>query len=255
MKMLQDIETVNIFSTYEYTGLGPRCNIEWWPTYVYQEYDPFNWMELNELLIHSLRSTKNGYPTYIMDLLKELYLELYKEKPTKGFIRRLMEGGKPIQWWQWDIFEEIQWRVSCGNSPHSVVREIKRRLCLRLDYEDVAPSGWGKRKSMEEAWRKLRMEAIEVYGGNCAACGRNQKDHGVVIHVDHINPKARAPSFALHFSNLQLLCEECNLGKGKDFTTDWRPVACSVEREDLIDRFTPEHKPKTLEDIIDDCWK
>ena len=246
MKTLQKIETVNLFRKENEAMLFMRCNLPWWPARGDDEFKSLRYMELNEPLIHSLRSTRNGYPTYIMDLLKELYRELYKEEPTKGFIRRLMEGGKPVQWWQWDLFEELKWRVANGSRHYNVITELKRRVCLFLEYEDVVPSSWGARKDLLEAWRKLRMEVIEVYGGNCAACGRNQKDHGVVIHVDHIIPKADVPALALHFSNLQLLCEDCNLGKGREYTTDWRSEACINDIEDLI------HSPEELEDTVND---
>src|SRR5210317_2228928 len=140
MQTLQKIETVNLFRKENEAMLFMRCNLNWWPASGDDEFKPLRYMELNESLIHSLRSTRNGYPTYIMDLLKELYRELYKEEPTKGFIRRLMEGGRPIQWWQWDLFEEVKWRVANGDRYYNVITELKRRVCLLLGYEDVVPS-------------------------------------------------------------------------------------------------------------------
>ena len=97
MQMLQKIDTVNLFRKGNEAMLFMRCNLPWWPARGARngdEFTPLRYMQLNEPLIHSLRSTRNGYPTYIMDLLKELYRELYKEEPTKGFIKRLIEGGR-----------------------------------------------------------------------------------------------------------------------------------------------------------------
>lgn len=43
------------------------------------------------------------------------------------------------------------------------------------------------------------------------------------IHVDHIKPKSKYPQLALEEYNLQVLCEDCNLGKVNFFEDDLRP--------------------------------
>ena len=43
------------------------------------------------------------------------------------------------------------------------------------------------------------------------------------MNVDHIKPRKKYPELALDKSNLQVLCEECNHGKGNWDETDWRP--------------------------------
>jgi 5-methylcytosine-specific restriction endonuclease McrA len=73
-----------------------------------------------------------------------------------------------------------------------------------------------------EAWRELRFVALKRADGCCALCGRSNRLHGVVLHVDHIKPRSRFPHLSLVASNLQVLCEDCNLGKGNRDTTDWR---------------------------------
>lgn len=75
-----------------------------------------------------------------------------------------------------------------------------------------------------EAWRSLRFTALKRADGKCVLCGRSQRDHGVILHVDHIKPRSLYPKLALDGSNLQVLCEDCNLGKSNRDTTDWRPV-------------------------------
>jgi len=71
------------------------------------------------------------------------------------------------------------------------------------------------------AWRKLRMEALKKYGATCQCCGASRKT-GAVINVDHIKPRKLFPSLALDLNNLQVLCHECNHGKGNWDMTDWR---------------------------------
>lgn len=71
-------------------------------------------------------------------------------------------------------------------------------------------------------WRKLRMVALKEHGARCQCCGVTAAD-GVRIHVDHIKPRRLFPELALSLENLQVLCEECNHGKGSWDDTDWRP--------------------------------
>lgn len=80
-------------------------------------------------------------------------------------------------------------------------------------------------------WRELRMKVIKAYGAVCMCCGASPKS-GAVICVDHIKPRKRRPDLALEFSNLQVLCEECNHGKGNWDETDWRPVQHEIEPDE-----------------------
>lgn len=70
-------------------------------------------------------------------------------------------------------------------------------------------------------WRQLRMMALKQYGARCVCCGATPAD-GIRIHVDHIKPRRDFPELALKMSNLQILCEDCNHGKGNWDQTDWR---------------------------------
>lgn len=70
-------------------------------------------------------------------------------------------------------------------------------------------------------WRELRYKVLANSGNKCCACGKSPKD-GVIIHVDHILPRSIFPEHALTFSNLQVLCEDCNIGKSNKDSTDWR---------------------------------
>lgn len=72
-------------------------------------------------------------------------------------------------------------------------------------------------------WRSLRAQVLEQYSCECMMCGRTPASHGIVIHVDHIKPISKYPKLKLDKSNLQLLCEDCNLGKSNKYETDWRP--------------------------------
>lgn len=75
---------------------------------------------------------------------------------------------------------------------------------------------------LSNAWKDMRYRILTKYGATCQCCGRNYKEHKVVIHIDHIKPRSLFPELALDESNLQVLCEECNLGKSNVYDTDWR---------------------------------
>lgn len=70
-------------------------------------------------------------------------------------------------------------------------------------------------------WRKVRMEALKKYGPKCQCCGATPAT-GAVMNVDHIKPRKKWPSLALDVNNLQILCHDCNHGKGNWDDTDWR---------------------------------
>lgn len=62
-------------------------------------------------------------------------------------------------------------------------------------------------------WRALRWQVLVKRGAVCNMCGAT-REHGAVMHVDHIKPRSKFPELELVFDNLQVLCEDCNLGKG-----------------------------------------
>lgn len=69
-------------------------------------------------------------------------------------------------------------------------------------------------------WLQLRMSVLAKQGNRCECCGATPKD-GVKICVDHVKPRKFYPQLALDVKNLQVLCEDCNFGKGNGFPVDW----------------------------------
>lgn len=60
---------------------------------------------------------------------------------------------------------------------------------------------------------KARLAVLERDGFRCVFCGRSPAmDKGVVLHIDHKVPFSKDGTTSL--DNLQVLCYECNLGKG-----------------------------------------
>lgn len=71
-------------------------------------------------------------------------------------------------------------------------------------------------------WRKVRFDILEKHflerGHICLCCKRQY----VILHVDHIKPRSKYPELALDPNNLQVLCEDCNIGKANRGETDFR---------------------------------
>jgi len=87
---------------------------------------------------------------------------------------------------------------------------------------------------MTYEWRKVRMEALKKYGARCQCCGATPA-HRAVMNVDHIKPRKLFPHLALDLNNLQVLCHDCNHGKGNWDMTDWRERNESPVQLDLRD--------------------
>lgn len=81
-------------------------------------------------------------------------------------------------------------------------------------------------------WRRLRMKVIKHYGPVCMCCAATPAT-GAVINVDHIKPRRLFPELALDFDNLQVLCHDCNHGKGNWDQTDWRPKGAARQATGL----------------------
>lgn len=70
-------------------------------------------------------------------------------------------------------------------------------------------------------WLELRYRVLAARGGCCQCCG-NRGLWNDPLQVDHIKPRSKFPELELDFENLQVLCRDCNVGKGAWDQTDWR---------------------------------
>lgn len=90
-------------------------------------------------------------------------------------------------------------------------KKLSKKHKKRSKYKDFYKS---------KEWRDLRYRALKLYGRLCMCCGRKPPD--VALHVDHIIPRSKAPELELEITNLQILCEDCNLGKSNKDSIDYR---------------------------------
>ncbi len=116
-------------------------------------------------------------------------------------------------------------------------KKVADKIIIKF-YNEVLKSGskiptkYEKNKSFYEsdAWRSLRYEVLKVYGRKCMVCGAvPHPENKVKLHVDHIKPRSKYPELELEFSNLQILCEDCNLGKSNKDSIDYRQHHTEIE--------------------------
>lgn len=73
-------------------------------------------------------------------------------------------------------------------------------------------------------WKYLRYEALKAHGRRCGCCGATPED-GIRLNVDHVKPIRHYWDLRLQMSNLQVLCADCNIGKGARHQDDYREAA------------------------------
>jgi len=86
-----------------------------------------------------------------------------------------------------------------------------------LNRKDIVPnekyiSETSRNKTNRDPSLRLRFKVLKKDNFSCVRCGASPaKDPKIVLHIDHIKPWSKGGETEI--SNLQTLCEKCNLGK------------------------------------------
>jgi 5-methylcytosine-specific restriction endonuclease McrA len=120
--------------------------------------------------------------------------------------------GKPIPVSHNSIISTLQWQTRKANGWKSKAGKTKK------PHRDNNLENQITAFYSSYAWRNLRYIVLQKYGRKCMLCGSEDR-----ICVDHIKPLRKYWSLRLDITNLQVLCEPCNHGKGNWDETDWRP--------------------------------
>lgn len=162
-------------------------------------------MKVRETMIMGILSDRNFWLAIPEDDIKKVCKYILDITGDS----RLMESD--------DIFEEF-FRI---NHPGKSTKEhFELRGFVYDESIDAKRTKTNFYKSDE--WRSLRYRVLKCHHGCCDLCGRSRAKHGVILHVDHIKPRSLFPELELEITNMQVLCEECNLGKSNKDETDWR---------------------------------
>lgn len=170
--------------------------------------------KLNQTVIHRFNKRVLGFAAESNVSMFEIAL---RALALEG--RPKPEGVGTKQW----IFDNAEFM---GVKPK--VPKVKAPAAVKAKQPPPAPKKQDKIFEATDSflvsfeWRRVRMVALKKYGAICQCCGATPKT-GAVMNVDHIKPRKVFPELALDVDNLQVLCHECNHGKGNWDMTDWRP--------------------------------
>lgn len=96
------------------------------------------------------------------------------------------------------------------------------------------------------AWRKVRYEVLRMSNGRCQCCGAHGSNTS--LHVDHIKPRSLYPMLALDPTNLQVLCADCNMGKGATDEINW--MAARRDLQAIVEASPPDEQMAHIRDIL-----
>lgn len=96
--------------------------------------------------------------------------------------------------------------------------------------------GMGREFYSTREWRQIRWKVLAASDGKCVMCGHSAASSGRPLHVDHIHARSIRPDLELQENNLQVLCEDCNLGKGSRY---WETQSAAAKASPA----TPGHYP------------
>lgn len=123
-------------------------------------------------------------------------------------VRTAIEAGFPVTVVPYQGNREYRKRDDEVSALRAEVAALKAQRQERPKYRP----GMGSEFYSTREWRSLRYDVISANNGKCKLCGRSSQD-GIIIHIDHIKPRSKFPALELVFANMQILCEDCNIGK------------------------------------------
>lgn len=136
-----------------------------------------------------------------------------------GYVRKLRARGCDIRdqhgggW-----IEAARWIV-----PAVTTRKQAKHILRQHFNSKPAPQPPPVKYYASWGWKRVRYETLKKYGARCMLCGATP-ENGARICVDHIQPVSKRPDLALDPDNLQVLCDDCNMGKSNVYTDDFRPA-------------------------------
>jgi 5-methylcytosine-specific restriction endonuclease McrA len=93
-------------------------------------------------------------------------------------------------------------------------------------------------------WKRLSFDVKQTRGRVCECCGARAP--AVKIITDHIKPLRKYWHLRLDRTNLQVLCDDCNMGKGSRDETDFRTLNAAAEKYPTEPDLTPEEELRLL---------
>lgn len=198
----------------------------------------YNWrsIAINKLSEVGVVFTRSPKDTVILSILYEHKINVIEilektnlcDEEKQRIRNKINRISKKIEYHDGIIIKKKQTKQS--------IKHLKRKINVSVNV-DIKPVGYNQNSKKSEeinkdnfydtwAWKDIRYQALHKCGRRCMSCGASPlRDNKVVLHVDHIKPFRKYPELALDINNLQVLCEDCNMGKGYWDETDFRQRA------------------------------
>lgn len=169
------------------------------------DFDPVT-IKLKDENSFSLLSSNHYFPIENQSAIHDLILSFALLFPILDACYDLAEGATPTFTTH---FENVKaWLANIEEHEYEEVDQDETVLQLpELDsYKFIRPKPW--------------FQVLSRDNWTCCSCKRSAKEHGIVLHVDHIKPRSHGGKDELE--NLQTLCLKCNIGKSNKDSTDLR---------------------------------
>jgi len=142
-----------------------------------------------------------------------------EELPSKVKVIRFVDGAA--------VSDETKeyFKKEPSSKPLDCIKRLTKKQKARIEKAKKYKKGSGKEFYKSREWLELRYRVLKTYKAKCMCCGRSPREHGIVLHVDHIKPRSKYPKLELNFDNMQVLCAACNCGKSNIDNTDWRALS------------------------------
>jgi 5-methylcytosine-specific restriction endonuclease McrA len=159
------------------------------------------------------------YRAYYRRRKKELN-EVLKTLPPKGTVIRKRIGRGYYYYLQYRSGDKIKSDYIGKAEPVELKKQVEKRRWIRRQQRkiDIALYALGIAKRSQSLGLARRFAILERDTFTCQYCGRNVREHGVVLVIDHVSPAKRGGSDS--FDNLITACVECNSGKRASLITN-----------------------------------
>lgn len=212
------------------------------PEYIFKSYvnskaklDSFNFdrnmentiyenQELFSKLLYEIKTNRRNYSLYVREIKESFPKTARKDAEKCGItVKRFnqiekqllkAEAKKPIR--DIKVICQTSYESPKGRNYYSRKTEYSfddiSALYKNAVLRDTRKVQMARERSLVTP--KLRYSVLQRDGFRCKICGRSEAD-GAVLHVDHIIPVSKGGKTEM--SNLQTLCDYCNIGKGASY--------------------------------------